>query len=152
MVNETAAPRELLYEYTVNLTAVLDFGVTMDTIAGGKALPPEGARVDIAFAGPISGPKVNGRVSGMDYLHVRCDGRMQLHIHGVITTDDGARISLFADGVAIPRAGEPKLDLRENATLFTSDPRYTWVNGLQAWAEGEADLVAQTVAIRGYRA
>ena len=35
-----------------------------------------------------------------------------------------------------PRADEPLLDLREHATRFSSYPRYTWVNGLQACGTG----------------
>ena len=146
------AEREIVYEYVVSITGVTDFGVGMEAIMSGAALPSEGARIDVAFSGPVKGARIAGSVSGFDYIHVRADGRMQLHIHGVITTSDGARISLFADGVAMPRQGEPNLDLRENGTMFSSDPRYTWVNTIQVWAEGHADMINQTVTIRGYKA
>lgn len=64
----------------------------------------------------------------MDYLRVRADGRFDLHIHAEITTDDGQKISLHADGVALPRPGSPVAGLRENVTLFTSSKAYAWVN------------------------
>ena len=56
----------------------------------GQAPPPgEGARFDVYFEGPITGAKLRGSVKGVDYLHLRADGRFQLHIHAEITTDDG---------------------------------------------------------------
>ena len=59
--------------------------------------PAEGARFDVYFEGPITG-KLNGTVKGVDYLHIRADGRCQLNIHAEITTEDGKKISLAADG------------------------------------------------------
>ena len=101
----------------------------MEALLSGQAPPPgEGVRLDVYFEGPISGEKINGSVKGVDYLHVRADGRMQLDIHGEITTADGKKIALYADGVA---SGQPPvLQLRENATLTTSHPEYAWVNPL----------------------
>jgi hypothetical protein len=38
---------------------------------------------------------------------------VQLHIHAEITTDDGKKIALYADGVAHFPEGPPVGDLRE---------------------------------------
>lgn len=144
---------ELLYEYTVNLTGMTEYGVSFaDLMAGTAAPPPEGARFDVPFEGSSIGPKLKGTVSGVDYLRVRADGRFDLHIHAEITTDDGQKISLHADGVALPQPGSPIAGLRENVTLFTSSKAYSWVNGLQVWATGTVDLAAQVVRIKGYSA
>ena len=89
---------------------------------------------------------------GVDYLQVRADGRFQLHIHGEITTEDGEKIALFANGVASPREGSPIADLRENVTLSTSSEAYSWVNSLQIWGVGTVDLAEQVVNIKGYSA
>ena len=151
-MSDSSASRELVYEYTVQFTGLVDFGVGLDAILGGGPPPLEGARFDAAFAGTVTGSRFGGQISGTDYVHVRADGRMALHIHGVVTTDNGARISVFADGVGMLRAQEPVIDVRENVTLFSSDPRHAWVNGLQVWGEGWADMAAGTVTIRGYRA
>ena len=44
----------------------------------GQTPPPaEGARFDVYFEGPVTG-KVKGTVKGVDYLHIRADGRAQL--------------------------------------------------------------------------
>jgi hypothetical protein len=100
--------------------------------------------------GPVVGQKLQGTVKGIDYLHIRPDGRGQLHIHGEITTEDGKKISLSADGVAFFKDGPPIGELRENVTLTTSEPDYAWVNPLQIWAPGTVDLAKMEVHITGY--
>ena len=144
---------ELLYEYTVKITGMTEYGFSFEALmAGAAAPPPEGARFDIAFEGASTGPKLKGNVAGVDYLRVRADGRFDLHIHAEIETDDGQKISLHADGVALPKAGSPIAGLRENVTLFTSSKAYAWVNGLQVWATGTVDLAKQVVSLKGYTA
>ena len=150
---ETIEVGELLYEYTVKLTGLTEYGVSFEALMAGTAPPPpEGARFDVPFEGASIGPKLKGKVTGVDYLRVRADGRFELHIHAHITTDDGQKISLHADGVALPRPGSPVAGLRENVTLFTSSKAYAWVNGLQVWATGTVDLAAQVVHLKGYSA
>jgi hypothetical protein len=92
-------------------------------IASRQAPPPaEGARVDVYFEGPVTGAKFSGSVRGVDYLHLRADGRFELDIYAEITTDDGKKIALAADGVALGEA--PVLQLRENVKLTTSHPEH----------------------------
>ncbi len=144
---------DLLYEYTVKFTEVTEYGVNLEALMAGEAAPPvEGARFDVAFEGESTGPRLKGNVKGVDYLQIRADGRFQLHIHAEITTEDGEKIALFADGVAMPREGSAIADLRENATLSTSSKAYAWVNTLQVWATGTVDLAEQVVRIKGYSA
>jgi Protein of unknown function (DUF3237) len=142
---------EPIYEYTVNITGMPEYGVNFEELMSGKTqVPPEGARFDVIFAGEANGTRLSGKVTGVDYLHIRADGRFQLDIHGEITTEDGSRISLKADGVAVPRKDSPIADLRENVTLFSSSKDYTWVNTIQVWAVGTVDLAAKVVHIAGY--
>jgi hypothetical protein len=142
---------DLLYEYTVKLTGMTDYGIGFDALMSGQAVPPpEGARFDVPFEGMSIGPKLKGKVTGVDHLRIRADGRFELHIHAQIATDEGARIALFADGVALPRQGSSIADLRENVTLSTSSKDYAWVNPLQVWATGTVDLGEQVVRIKGY--
>ena len=145
--------KELLYESIVKLTGMTEYGVSFEAlIAGTAAPPPEGARFDVPFEGASNGPKLKGKVTGVDYLRIRADGRFELHIHAEITTHDGQKISLHADGVALPQPGSPIAGLRENVTLFTSSKAYSWVNGLQVWATGTVDLAERVVRIKGYSA
>lgn len=146
-------PGEKIYEYTAQFTQVVEYGASSDAVLSGQAPPPaEGARFDVYFEGPVTGSKVAGTVKGVDYLHIRADGRGQLHIHAEITTEDGKKIALAADGVAIPEAGTPVYQLRENVTLTTNHPEYAWVNPIQVWAVGTADLSKGEVRLTGYAA
>ncbi len=142
---------ELLYEVTADFTGVTEFGASMADILSGQAPPPpEGARFDVAFEGSITGPKLNGTLTGVDYINIRADGRAVLHIHGESTTNDDQKIALFADGVATPEEGSPVLQLRENATLTSSSPAYAWVNSLQAWGIGTVDTAQGQVKVKVY--
>ncbi len=147
--DQTQLPGELLYEYTARFTQVVEYGVSMEALMSGQVTPPaEGARIDVYFEGPVTGTKLSGSVKGVDYLHIRADGRFQLNIYGEITTEDGKKIALSADGVAM---GEPPVvQLRENVKLTTSHPEYSWVNTLQIWAPGTVDVSKGEIRIRGY--
>ena len=144
---------ELVYEYTVSITGLTEYGFAFAPLmAGAVAPPPAGARFDVAFAGEATGPRLQGTVTGVDYLRVRADGRFELHIHAEIVAADGCRISLHADGVALPRSQGAIADLRENVTLATSAPEYVWVNALQIWGVGTVDLAKQVIHVKGYAA
>lgn len=138
----------LIYECTLGITGVTDFGVSLDVALSGNPLPPEGVRVDVYVAGTANGPVVKGEVVATDYVYMRPDGRITLHIHGVVTAEDGSTISLYADGVLTPQSDGPNFDLRENLTFFTSAESHTWMNDRQFWGEGEVDLVNQKLVIR----
>lgn len=144
---------ELIYEYTARLTHVTDYGLALaDVLSGVATRPAEGLRTDVAFEGPVTGPKLRGTVNGIDYGTLRADGRAQLHIHAQITTDDGKRIALAADGVATVEPGCPTGQLRENVTLTTSEPDYDWVNSIQIWATGSVDFGAGQIHVSAYAA
>ena len=145
-------PGELIYEYTISSTGVTSYGVpALDVLlSGGAEIPPQGARYDLTFQGPVAGRRLRGTVELSDYLHIRPDGRVQLHIHAEITTEDGKKIALYADGVARFTKGSSVGDLRENVTLTTSEPDYAWVNPLQIWARGTVDLAKGEAHVTGY--
>ena len=142
---------ELLYEYTPNITGLTEYGTSLAELMSGKVvMPSEGARFDVCFEGPVTGEKLKGTVKGIDYLRFRPDGRMELDIHAEITTEDGQKISLKADGVCLPRKDSSISDLRENITLFSSYKNYTWMNTLQVWGIGTVDLANQIINVKGY--
>ena len=150
--DQTQLPGGLLYEYTPKFTQVVEYGASADALISGQTPPPaEGARFDVYFEGPITG-KLNGTVKGVDYLHIRADGRCQLNIHAEITTEDGKKIALAADGVAIQEEGSPVFQLKENVTLTTNHPEYSWVNPIQVWAPGMVDMSKGEIHVRGYAA
>ena len=146
-------PGELIYEYTLRFTQVVEYGISANVVLSGQMRPPaEGARFDVYFEGPITGPKLKGTVKGVDYLHIRADGRCQLNIHAEITTADEKKIALAADGVAIPEKGSLVFQLRENVTLTTNHPEYSWLNPIQVWAPGTVDVSKGEIRIKGYAA
>jgi Protein of unknown function (DUF3237) len=141
---------EKIYEYDVDVTSVTDSGVTLQDILSGQAkVPPQGLRMDIAFEGHATG-RLAGRVRGVDYVRMRADGRIDLDIRAVIEIENGSRIALSADGVAVPRATEPIADLCENVILSTAAADYTWVNTRQVWGVGTVNFAAGKVHIDGY--
>jgi len=57
---------EKIYAYDLDITGVTDYGISMESILSGKeALPPQGARFDVAFEGNATG-RLTGRVRGVD--------------------------------------------------------------------------------------
>jgi hypothetical protein len=144
-------PGELIYEYTAQFTQVVEYGISANAFFLGQIPPPaEGARFDVYFEGPVAGPKVKGTVQGVDYLHIRADGRCRLNIHAAIMTEDGKKIALAADGVAIAEKESPVFQLRENVTLTTNHPEYSWLNLVQIWAPGTVDVSKGEIRIKGY--
>ena len=60
---------ELLYDYTVKLTSWTEYGASLQSVMeGAVVLPPEGVRFDVSFEGVSIGPKLRGKVRGVDYL------------------------------------------------------------------------------------
>jgi hypothetical protein len=141
---------EKIYEYDLDVTGVTDYGVSLDGILTGKEqVPPQGARIDVAFEGRASG-RLAGRVRGVDYTRMRADGRVDLDIRAIIETEDGRRIALSADGVAVPRAAEPIADLCENIRLSTAAEGYAWVNTRQVWGTGTVNFATGKIHIDAY--
>jgi hypothetical protein len=108
---------DLLYEYTLKVTGIAEYGVSFETlIAGSVAPPPEGARFDVSLDGHAKGSRLSGRVMGVDYLRVRADGRF-LHITRN-AAEDGSRIAARRWD-----AEQRRRRLRENVTsAFQSYP------------------------------
>jgi hypothetical protein len=150
MTGNTAMRGETTYEMELDLTGVTDYGVSMEAILAGQAIPLHGARFDLAVDGPFKG-RLAGHAHGVDYVRVRADGRMDLDLHLLIETDDGHRIALSGDGQAAPRPGEPVLDIFANVRLSTASKEYAWVNERQIWGVGTANLATGKVLAEGFR-
>jgi hypothetical protein len=141
---------EKIYEYDLDVTGMTDHGLGLDAILSGQVpVPPQGARIDVAFDGRAKG-RLAGRVYGVDYARMRADGRIDLDIHATIETDDGHRVALSAGGVAVPRAGEPVADLWENVRLDTAADAYAWVNTRQVWGYGTVNFATGKIHIEAY--
>jgi hypothetical protein len=145
---------EYLYDARLQLTQFTEYGVSLADLNSGRTTPPpEGTHIDIAFEGEIEGERLRGAMRGIDYLYVRADGRFELNIHAEIATPDGAKIALQASGVALPDATRPGVvQIRENVQLTSHDPRYSWVNRLQVWITGSADMGTGRLLLHAFAA
>jgi|tagenome__1003787_1003787.scaffolds.fasta_scaffold20275457_2 hypothetical protein len=143
-------PGEPVYEYEIQVVQTVEYGMSADSVLSGRdAPPPEGARFDLYLEGSVGGPRVRGTVKGVDYIRVRADGRMELHIHAEITTEQGAKVALEAGGIAIGRPGSAVFDLREHVALTSNHPELSWVNALEIWAAGTVDMSTGHVHVKG---
>jgi hypothetical protein len=142
---------ELIYETEIHFTQVIEYGISLVDISSGKqVVPPAGARFDQTFEGVLFGPRLRGKIRGIDYLSVRADGQFRLHLHGCLTTEDGENIALSSEGVSIHIPGVNKAQLRSSVTLFTNSAAYEWLNKLQLWAVGILDADRGEAAIKAY--
>jgi hypothetical protein len=53
-----------------------------------------------------------GKIVGTDYTLVRGDGVIKLNVQAIITTHDGERFALYADGVGAIPLGASTIQLR----------------------------------------
>jgi hypothetical protein len=149
-MSQTSIRGEKIYECVLDITGVTDYGLALDAVLSGKdKVPPQGARFDVAFEGNATG-RLSGQVHGTDYLRMRADGRADLDLRITFETQDGCRIALTADGVAVPRADEPIIEIVENAVLTTAAANYAWVLSRQVRALGTVNLATGKIHVEGY--
>lgn len=142
---------EHLYHVHVRIMEVVEFGTPLQPVLSGEIPPPaSGARFDVHVEGTLSGPKLRGKLAAVDYVTFRADGRMELDVHGVASTDDGANIAVFIAGLGTPDPAAGKIRLHEDIRLHCTDARYQWVNALPIWARGAVDLQTMEVHVDAY--
>ena len=118
-------------------------------IAGG----PAGTRVVVAAtSGTFTGPRLRGEVvpPGGDWVTVAPNGTMRLDVRALWRTDDGADILVTYTGVGVDRGSG--LELHAAPRFETGDPRYAWLNDVQAIAIGRmggAGVVYDVYALSG---
>jgi hypothetical protein len=139
---------EKLYEANLRIVNIVDFGLTLEEAQARGTAPPEGARWDVHVSGTAEGI-LAGTVEAVDYVQMRADGRSELHIHGVVTTPDGARVSLAAVGAG-SSAEDGIVRLTEYVTLHAAAPQYAWVNPLPVRAEGTLNMATGELSVSGY--
>ncbi len=136
LVKPAGVKEQLLYEGTLHFKEVIDYGVNFqDIVSNAVSVPPAGARFDVLYEGTIQGTRLSGKLTGVDYLTVRADRCVQMHIHGQIQTADGARVAYAAEAVGASNEETGITLVRENVRLHSAFANYTWVNNLAVWAE-----------------
>jgi hypothetical protein len=120
-----------LYEAKFTVSKVTDFGISLNVLRkDSPEIPDGGLHFHIAFDGHIKGERLSGSVRGVDHVHIRSDGSIALHIHGVISTPEGARIALSAEGTSTIDDNTGLLQVDQEVSLYSSFSDYQWVNGL----------------------
>jgi len=127
---------DYLYTLSLRFNEIVEYGVSFNGILSGTvAPPPEGARFDARVTGTCSGPKLEGNVVAVDYLIIRPDGKINLHVHSTVTTADGKNISLFVPGQGVIDE-QGLFRLYEMVEHHSSHEEYRWLNNMNAWALG----------------
>jgi hypothetical protein len=151
MGSELPMPGELVYEYTPRVTRIVEYGAPAEGVLMRTSPPPEeGARLDLHLEGSVIAGRLQGTVTGIDYLNVRADGRTELNVRGHITLEDGKRVALEAGGLAIPEGDSSVFQLREHVKLTSHHPELAWVNTTEVWARGTVDVATGEVHLRAY--
>jgi hypothetical protein len=119
---------EMLYEMKLKILPGLNIGPV-----------PEGTRIDLPFAGEVSGPSIHGKIDGVDYALFRPDGVARLHIHAVITTDGGDLISIEASGLSTATP-DGRFAIKEAITYHTGSKELAWLNSTQGVGDGFLDM------------
>ena len=147
---------EHLFDEDVHLTGLVEYGISWAKLTSGQAvLPPTGARFDISFEGTFEGPRMKGKIVGVDYLTVRADGRFKLDLHAHLNTDDGEIIDLYENGILIapdPDDENRTAQMRLNFEFVTTAPKYAWLNQVQGWGRGWVDWQTGQVVMHVYAA
>ena len=146
-MNENSGGTPHLFDALVRFTGTVDYGYTMEHRAKGVPIPAQGARFDLFFDGKIVGERLQGTITGVDYVRLGSDGMAQLHVHAHITTHDGCHIAVHSEGIARRRAGSSIADMQETMSFATSADGYKWLNSLQGNATGVVDMHLGTMDI-----
>lgn len=155
MSKQTTMPvAEHLYDLAIQITGVEEFGIRFEDLVSGKVtLPPQGARFDLTFAGTVKGEKIKGSIVGVDHAVVRGDGRFDLNLSAVITTDDGEKIDLRGGGIfGMPDPKTGYAQIRADVQLTAFSPKYAWVNPLVVWETGASFVPKGEIRLQGYAA
>lgn len=139
-----------MLDYQVEPLFSYRVGVTPPTVVGPV---PGGIRVDFGFSGgTVFGPKLNGKVlpGGGDFALIRDDGVLIVDVRGLLQSDDGAVIEAAYTGVLdlgpdghgnfLKGVMPPALNIRAAPRFRTAHPAYQWLNRLQCFSVGIADL------------
>ena len=124
---------------------------------------PSDVRFNFPFTGgEVWGPKLSGKVrpGGGDFATLRTDGVIMVDVRGILESDDGALIDIAYSGVLdlgpeghanFPKGVMPQeLRIQAAPRFLTAHPSYQWLNRLQCYSIGVADLAQQSVTYDVY--
>jgi hypothetical protein len=132
------------------------FDMDLDYEDGFFVIAPYGGTEGTGYGsggGRVSGERVTGAVRWSNHPRRREDGVLMPDAHGVIETDDGARIVFHLAGYSTAIEGSStQRAIVSPATFATDDDRYRWLNDVVAVGEGTIDFQTLRVRMRYYAA
>lgn len=144
-----------MFDYSMDLIFSYEVTLSEPEIIGPV---PEGIRANFyVTGGRFNGPEINGtlRAAGADWLTIRRDGVGVLDVRATLETDDGALIYMTYSGITdLGENGHDnflqgqiptRLPLRTAPRFQSSHPGYAWLNRIQTFSVGEANLGTATV-------
>ena len=109
---------------------------------------PQGTRtIAHVTGGSFQGPRLKGTVEGPagDWITNRADGTYRLDVRVTLRTDDGALVLVTYNGIA--HATDTGSSIRTAPLFETGDPRYAWLNGVQAVGIGARECNVVTYEV-----
>ena len=68
-MSETITVQERIYDASMQVTELVDFGLDLFTVlTQQQSIPPQGLRVNVSVQGELMGPKIGGKITGIDYM------------------------------------------------------------------------------------
>ncbi len=132
------------------------FEMDLDYEDGFFVIAPYGGTEGVGYGsgrGRVSGERVTGAVRWSNHPRRREDGMLVPDAHGVIETDDDARIVFHLGGYSTAMEGSAtKRAIVSPATFATDDERYRWLNDVVAVGEGTIDFQTLRLQMRYYAA
>jgi hypothetical protein len=126
------------------------FDMELDYADGFFVIAPYGGTEGAGYGsgrGRVTGDRVAGDVRWSNHPRRREDGVLIPDAHGVIETEDGARIVFHLAGYSTALEGsKTKRAIVSPATFATDDERYRWLNNVVAVGEGTIDF--ETLRLR----
>lgn len=125
-----------LFDYEILYTHLefLDYG------AGGQLYG--------TLEGTVTGEMLRGKLHLTNFAVKRPDDVNVPTLRGILTTDDGARVYVEINGIAIARPADGARIVTASLTFRTGDSRYAWLNTAFAVSEGVLDSVATGGIVR----
>lgn len=140
---------QLLFETNVLITGGEAFGVNPQEIFTKEGLIlPTGLRMDGNYKGQVTGT-IEGEYTGTDYSTTFSYGMVEINARGIITTKDGATISVHSNG-EVTASLENQAPLYEITKLVTNHPKYKYLNDLYVLSKGYFDRAQNRIVIKHY--
>lgn len=130
------------------------FEMELDYEGGFFVIAPYGGPEGAGYGdgrGSVAGERLNGTVRWSNHPRRRDDGVLLPDAHGVVDTEDGARVLFHLGGYSLAAPGQPsKRAIVSPATFATDDERYRWLNDVVAVGEGVIDFETLRLHLRYY--